>query len=633
MAEERKNIIRVTSKAKETTINVRSDSAKFYSDKAQGFYEETKTIAESVGDKVADVEEASAKALGEIEELKISTISTIDGVKVNIINEVTKSTEEAQKYAQQASTSSVNCDGVLVKVTNLAEVIDATEKNVIAKATDVSNNASKVAEDTNTCKTILNDVNLLASGVKSNADIATEKANIATTKADEVVALSSTLTDEIQTGIENVNTAKTTAITEVTDTKNKALEKIKATGIDGKQDKLIAGDNITIEDNVISSTGGIAEVTANDIVPIASKTYKNIYAKSLNSVDCKYAFASVKVTNLRQPYYIRVKITASPSEENTDANGNKCYQYVEYKYMFSSDQALAYEIENYFHLTTYKSVSAISYYQAKLTAVAKGIDDFAMFNNTNTYNNTKSTNGKDFKIELLETENCEVTFLEELLTQREIDKTYTATNFNNYYVNLEQNGLMHSADANTNTDTYDRTKIGQNYVAKGTVYSTQLVMSSDWNNYFSITNARTTATTKAVTQEPFRPETILYYSSTGNAKNGVQMSGTYLYTNIPIDIRYSINATSITNYLPIFLIATRDDSTGLYTLKSDKWWTQDIPTEEDGLYYIYLGGAYSTVSIGLSASHPVYVFKNGKFDIFTEGTGGGVSATIRTWEA
>ena len=53
---------------------------------------------------------------------------------------------------------------------------------------------------------------------------------------------------------------------------------------------------------------------------------------------------------------------------------------------------------------------------------------------------------------------------------------------------------------------------------------------------------------------------------------------------------------------------------------------QTLPTTEDGKIYIYLGNAYSTVSMELKQNHPVYYYKDGAIRQWTNAEAGGVSS-------
>lgn len=77
-----------------------------------------------------------------------------------------------------------------------------------------------------------------------------------------------------------------------------------------------------------------------------------------------------------------------------------------------------------------------------------------------------------------------------------------------------------------------------------------------------------------------------------------------------IDLRYSTNCGStLTANKPVYLVGVIDSTGAGYTLDTT-WWTQTLPTSEDGKIYIYLGTASSTTSIGWIHEHPIYWYKN-----------------------
>ena len=54
----------------------------------------------------------------------------------------------------------------------------------------------------------------------------------------------------------------------------------------------------------------------------------------------------------------------------------------------------------------------------------------------------------------------------------------------------------------------------------------------------------------------------------------------------------------------VYFILASDGYTG--------WYTQTLPTSEDGFVYVYVGNAWTTTGVGLSLNHPAYEFKDGK---------------------
>ena len=88
------------------------------------------------------------------------------------------------------------------------------------------------------------------------------------------------------------------------------------------------------------------------------------------------------------------------------------------------------------------------------------------------------------------------------------------------------------------------------------------------------------------------------------------------YTAISCDFRYNtstgMNTQSLTIQKPVYLVGTPDTSGETFKLVSTNWWTQTLPTTDDGKIYIYLGQANSANNIYLFTSHPVFWFKDGK---------------------
>ena len=78
----------------------------------------------------------------------------------------------------------------------------------------------------------------------------------------------------------------------------------------------------------------------------------------------------------------------------------------------------------------------------------------------------------------------------------------------------------------------------------------------------------------------------------------------------PLDLRYSTNcATSLVAYKPVYLVGTVG-SDGLFYLDAT-WWTQTLPSTEDGKVYVYVGETYSTYQIYLASEHTALVYHDG----------------------
>ena len=69
--------------------------------------------------------------------------------------------------------------------------------------------------------------------------------------------------------------------------------------------------------------------------------------------------------------------------------------------------------------------------------------------------------------------------------------------------------------------------------------------------------------------------------------------------------------------MPVYLVGTIG-ADGLFYLDRQTWWTQNLPTTEDGKVYIFLGCAYSNYQLSLWAEHPIYQYKNGHIRLYQE---------------
>ena len=74
------------------------------------------------------------------------------------------------------------------------------------------------------------------------------------------------------------------------------------------------------------------------------------------------------------------------------------------------------------------------------------------------------------------------------------------------------------------------------------------------------------------------------------------------------------SSLTMTPYAPVFLVGTLNGH--IFTTNSGTWWTQTIPTTEDGFQYMLIGYAYSTTNVRLFPEHPIYEFKGGSFGLY-----------------
>ena len=169
------------------------------------------------------------------------------------------------------------------------------------------------------------------------------------------------------------------------------------------------------------------------------------------------------------------------------------------------------------------------------------------------------------------------------------------------------------------------------YAGTAGIFPYTLIMKNSSGNYESIVTSSSTGTSKAKNTVGFIPGEIFYNNLNATTTNGNKISaGNYaLYYAISgIDLRYSANisTTALTVGKSVYLKGTITN--GLFYL-ADTWWTQTLPTSDDGFVYIYLGGTYNYATattdyrVNLTPHHPMFWYKNGALRPY-----GGDAATI-----
>ena len=142
--------------------------------------------------------------------------------------------------------------------------------------------------------------------------------------------------------------------------------------------------------------------------------------------------------------------------------------------------------------------------------------------------------------------------------------------------------------------------------------------SADGQHYVPINTATGTSTTstKALnTTTPIDPfGTIVYNATNGTVNADANLPTGTQWTQFTLDLRYAkYPLTTLTFPDPVYLQCTPQSTGG--ALINDI--VQTLPTTEDGKIYIYLGNAYSTVSMELKQNHPVYYFKDGAIRLWS----------------
>ena len=128
----------------------------------------------------------------------------------------------------------------------------------------------------------------------------------------------------------------------------------------------------------------------------------------------------------------------------------------------------------------------------------------------------------------------------------------------------------------------------------------------------STANNSGTTTTKAAATANFLINSPIFYMSNNSYVAPGGSANVNGYTTIALDFRYNTTGTiSLTVQKPVYLVGIPNADNSTFKLPSSNWWTQTLPSSNDGKIYILLGLAYSTTSIYLQAYHPIY-YHNGE---------------------
>lgn len=159
---------------------------------------------------------------------------------------------------------------------------------------------------------------------------------------------------------------------------------------------------------------------------------------------------------------------------------------------------------------------------------------------------------------------------------------------------------------------------GGNFIADSAVYRYQILVHvtrdrlSPFNN---VDNGATDTTKTILTDVEFDPfDDFIYYNSTTTVSaNAAISAGSCLFFHGTLDLRYSFNVSASVNPLTAHkdvYVKVIPTSNGKVKLAAAFPLVQDLPTTNDGYWYIFFGRAYSTYQSSMYINHPIY-YHNG----------------------
>lgn len=333
--------------------------------------------------------------------------------------------------------------------------------------------------------------------------------------------------------------------------------------------------------------------------PIETRTYTGLIGSENNAANASFYFAKIHPTSYAINWKVKFKIVVKAPEAYAETID---IQFGGYGSTFSS-------YDSYTTRTGSVALYYINLYRATSAGIITNHKGHAVgFGLRASTNPTNASYARTIYVELLEVENCTVAFMDTAVKYADIDGTGST----NYYQLTEMGVSTTGQNATNNANThYTQFASAVKAGSFGVKRYTLLMKDADGQWVSFINQANTTAATKTVSEAGHMLGKLLY--SAGGAEYASGANTSTIYDAYPFDFRYSTNcASTLTAYKPVYLVGeVRDDD--LFYLDTETWWTQDIPTGEDGKTYIYVGQAYSAYQVWLSTENPAYQFYNGEF--------------------
>ena len=341
-----------------------------------------------------------------------------------------------------------------------------------------------------------------------------------------------------------------------------------------------------------------------------SKTYTDIIGVTDNTdANCAFFFGSVRPIGFYDYWCVKYRVYVWVPANNNYRAMSECL------FMGGQSNVAAYSVFNSIYSTSYRPVYYHSMYRLTSTGYNAGYGHALGISLRDSTNRLDTSLKRSVKIELLDQVNCQVTLLNNMVKWA----NWTGGNTTNYgsitSYNFSANGLQETGDSDTYTvtqNTYEKAKVGA-----GGIYGYSIVTYDTDDKLQGFVNSYSTGTTKTKNTATFKLGMPFFYynSTTAKVLNEVPGDGALRMVQPGLNLRYSTNCgTTLTTNLPVYLVGIPNGDT--FTL-ADTWWTQTLPTTEDGKIYILLGIAYSTYQIQWNNCHPVYWYKDGKLKLYS----------------
>ena len=355
---------------------------------------------------------------------------------------------------------------------------------------------------------------------------------------------------------------------------------------------------------------------------LATKSYSNIIGTANSFDGAAFFFATVVPTGWNNFWHIKYRIRAHV--QGKSANDGEEWSVVE-----MCGSAANHYWSKIFNATKNTSVRPYYYhYLYRLTEAGFNAHYGHLIGVSlqSSYSPTSASYKRDFTIELLEADNCTFTFMDNMTLYSNVTGSGTTNYTGSNAFDAYTQGATITGDRNTTTNF---SLSGGCWITAGAngIFAYTIIMADSSGTYQSVVLSRSTGTTKTKNSVGFDLTKPIYWyaSSTDIASGNHTTAG--LNIGYPGDIRYSCNCGStLIQGKPFYFVMTQGND-GLFYL-DDIWWTQTLPSTNDGKYYVYIGIAYGSYTIHMEIEKPIYYHNGTKIVKYIQGGGGSGEANV-----
>lgn len=381
-----------------------------------------------------------------------------------------------------------------------------------------------------------------------------------------------------------------------------------------------------INDKELSSD---VNLVLGDIVPIVSKTFSNVIGSAADQANANFFFG--KLTPSDKSVYVQCRAryrlyawihdaSKIPSTDTNKTNNVYTRGWFDVEINVRGETLVVYKVWNNHSSTSYKTITYHELGRAKSATIQAGGGHILGVRTRDAYSPVATGWNRDYRIDILELENCTFEFFDEMKTH---SVAYTSDFVALSEIDGTNNGLRESGDDN-DTSTINSSSTGYVVGTNGMQKYALCAIDKD-GKLQSFTKTSGTSTTKTVNDAKFKFPLVLYrYNQSTDRADGYYFKDNWIQKIVAsFDARYSCNRGTVfnSNAGPVYLEGTIDDD-GYFSVSSNIL-TQ---TFSEGKVYVHVGHPYNAgaaatnvYNINLDATHPAYYYDGTNLVPFEEG--------------